>query len=238
MAKGFEKWPNFRDLMIIAKELKFKQNVAQELVYERLISFCNDVCPNFDHVLMQKLAKKCVDRLKTTENYSELPEKIVFYKEEIEEIAKISNKEQQKLVFIMCCLCKFRKNETFYLNSKNSIKLSDVFALAKVKIPQKNQEMKLHELKKAGLISVDMRPILRVHISCLKTSGNKQLEFAPNNEMIENLYTFESVAAYKCKCCGKMVKRTGQNSSYCKECARKVNIQKTIERRKLRRAIV
>lgn len=224
---GFEKWPNFRDLMIIGKELKFKENKDYSNIYAELNNFCRQKCPDFDANICNNLVKRCVEKLKKTENYTELPEKIAFYEDECEEIVKITNKDWQKLIFVFCCLSKLKKSDGIYLNSSNSMKLSDVFSLANVKLAQKYQELELHKMKNAGLITVDLKPLLKFHPKCLKNDGILKIEFEPCSNMLEKLYEFNGTPRFNCQICGKVVIRTNNRGKYCKECALRVKEDKS-----------
>ena len=235
MANGFEKWPNFRDLMIIAKELKFKQMLGENEILAELLHFCSEKSENFSESVCNIIAKKCVDRLKDTENYTELPEKIAFYQEECAELAKITNKKWQKLVYILCCLSKLKKNDGIYLNSSNSIKLSDVFQLADVKMAKKDQEMELHKMKEAGLISVDMKPMCKFHPSCLRIEGTLVAEFEPSAKMLKELYNFNGSPMFACERCGKMSPKTNNRCHFCKECAAEIRRNKLTEQQRARR---
>ena len=229
IANGFEKWPNFRDLMIIAKELKFKEELDFDEISYRLITFCEQKSPNFDAKIRDELVKKVIERLKKTENYTELPEKIAFFKDECEEIRKIGNKDWQKLIYIFCCLSKLKKSDGIYLNSSNSMKLSDIFNLANIKTPQKRQEYVLYEMRKANLLSVDLKPMLKFHPLCLKSEGEIQLEFSPSANMLEYLYHFNGSPTFNCQICGKLVVRTNNRGKYCKECGNRLKEEKAHE---------
>lgn len=233
---GFEKWPNFRDLMILAKELKFKEEYKPSDIETWLVDFCAEKSPNFSREICKNLVEKCINKLKTTENYTELPEKIAFFKEECEEIAKIQDAKQQKLIFILCCLSKLKKSDGIYLNSSNSMKLSDVFELSNVKIAQKNQEVMFHELKEKGLLTVDLRPLLKIHPTCLKMDGEIQIEFEPNAEMLKNLFTFNGCPTFVCERCGKVSPKVSNRCKYCAECAAHIRKEKLTQQQRERRA--
>ncbi len=97
---GFEKYPNFRDLMILAKEWKFVENMEPKDIKTRLIGFCNSKVDNFDEAKSQELIKNVIEKLKKTQNYTELPLKLVFFKGELDQILQVVNKEWRKIIFI------------------------------------------------------------------------------------------------------------------------------------------
>lgn len=235
VANGFEKWPNFRDLMIIAKELKFKQMLDENAIASYLLQFCAEKSEGTSEEVCKNLVGKCIERLKITENYTELPEKIAFFSEECVEISKITNKRWQKLVYILCCLSKLKKSDGIYLNSSNSMKLSDVFELADIKMPKKDQEMELHKMKEAGLISVDMKPMCKFHPSCLRLEGSLVAEFEPSSKMLKELYNFNGSPMFACEKCGKMSPKTNNRCHFCKECAAEIRRNKLTEQQRERR---
>lgn len=229
---GFEKYPNFRDLMIIAKELKFVKKMEQMAIKKEIIAFCKSKIPDFDANNYKSLINKVMNKIKITENYTEIPEKLTFFKEEISSIADIPNEEYQKLIFIFCCLSKLKKSDGIYLNSGNSIKLSDIFDLSKIKKTKKEQEKYLFKLKKEGLLTVDLRPLLKFHPTLLKMSGEVALEIVPSSEIISELCKFTGKPKTICQCCGKEIYKMSNRTKYCPECARRIHIEKTNSKKK------
>lgn len=226
---GFEKWPNARDLMIIAKEWYFMQKKGYSEISRDLWSFCAEKSPLVDEKITKNLIKKCVEKLKKCQNYTELPEKIVFFEEECEKISQIKNKEWQKIIFILCCLSKLKRDDGLYLNSSNTIKISDIFELANIKIPIKNQEIYFHNLKNENLLKVDLKPLLKIHPFCLLKEGKEKISLCPSEKMLEYLYTFNGTPTFQCCLCGETALKTNNRAKYCKSCAEKVHQQKKNE---------
>lgn len=229
---GFEKYPNFRDLMILAKEWFFVERFDKKDIKDRLNYFCKEKIDNFDELKSINLIEKVMNKLDCVQNYTELPEKLIFYKGEIDEILKINNKDWQKLIYIFCCLSKLKRSDGIYLNSNNSMKLCDIFELAQVKLSKSKQDLILYKLYKEGFLSVDLRPLLKYHPSCLKYGGEIDFEIYPSKDLILELQKRNGTILIKCERCGKLVPKTNNRMKYCKECSKKINIEKTKQNQK------
>lgn len=235
IANGFEKFPNFRDLSILAKEWFFVEKMDTTEIKTRLIAFCAEKSPNFKEEPVREIVDKVIKKLENTEKYTELPEKLVFYREEKEELLKITNKECRKLIFIFCCLSKLKKSDGIYLNSQSAIKLSDIFDLCKIKKSKIQQEPYLNKLYKEGLLSVDLKPLLKYHPTCLKNDGEVAFEFEPSENMINELLKLDEKNIKKCIRCGKEVLKGSNRTKYCKECYRRVRLERKYEKRRQER---
>lgn len=229
---GFEKYPNFRDLMILAKEWFFVEKIDKNDIKNKLNQFCKEKFEYYDEYKSTDLIKKVINKLDETQNYTELPEKLIFYKTEIDDILKIKNKDLQKLIYIFCCLSKLKKSDGIYLNSNNSMKLCDIFELAQVKLAKNKQELVLYDLYKNGFLNVDLRPLLKYHPSCLKFGGEIDFEITPSEDLILELQNRNGTILIKCERCGKLVPKTNNRMKYCKECSKKINIEKTKQNQK------
>lgn len=235
---GFEKYPNFRDLTILAKEWFFIDKLDEKSIKSQLFSFCVEKVTTFNEENIRKLIQKVMKKLKVTDKYTEIPEKLTFFKEEVEQISKIINKEWQKIIFIFCCLSKLRKSDGIYLNSQNSMKLSDIFDLCGIKKTKKEQEFYLYELNKANLLTVDLKPLLKYHPVCLRKEGEIALEITPSCDMISELLKINGTPIIKCLRCGKEVFKTNNRVKYCPECARIIHIEKTMESKKKKNSCI
>ena len=106
--------------------------------------------------------------------------------------------------------------------------------------------------KMCGLSSPKvLYPILRrlEQLGFIRVCRNSNLEIlfnidASNSPTVIEVNDFDNIYAYyhnylgkgryvECSSCGKMVRVKGKWRKYCNECAREINIQKTIERKKV-----
>lgn len=229
---GFEKYPNFRDLMILAKEWKFVENMEPKDIKTRLIGFCNSKVDNFDEAKSQELIKNVIEKLKKTQNYTELPLKLVFFKGELDQILQVVNKEWRKIIFIFCCLCKLKRSNGIYLNSSNTIKLSDIFDLCGIKKTKKAQEHTLFELNKAGYLDVSLKPLLKYTPFCLLEDGEVDFEVEPSPNLILELQKRDNPTYLTCEKCGKSFLKTSNRAKYCKECGVEIHREKARERKR------
>ena len=104
-----------------------------------------------------------------------------------------------------------------------------------MKIAQKNQETTFHELKEKGLLTVDLRPLLKIHPTCLKMEGETQIEFEPSSEMLKNLFNFNGCPTFVCIKCGKESPKVSNRCKYCAECSAEIRKEKLTQQQRERR---
>lgn len=221
LSKGFEKYPNKRDLMILCEEW-IKQGSQFEELQNKMVKFCAEWNSQFNEVKSEGLIKTVLNGIKNELEKGksfEFSRNLVVYKSELDTILSLADKKEQKILFIMICLAKWRNANYIYLNSDSSIKLRDIFSLAQVKGTKKEQFAILHDLNTAHYISTQLRPILKCVIPCIAKDGEVALQFEVGDTMITN---FLNVIMPHCCRCGKPFEKHNNKQKYCKECAKLV----------------
>lgn len=229
---GFEKYPNKRDLTCLCEGwLSGGASVGD--LKSLIINFCRRWNSKFNYAKSEGLIFDVLSNFnssKKNEVSFEFCSLILIYNSEIEIIRAIKGKKYQKLAFAMLCLAKWRNVNYIYLNEGSSIHLKDIFSLVGLKDTIKNMNLCLNELDKQGFIDVQLRPIMKCFIPCVVDNGDIFCEFAINEENI--METLLSIVGVKCECCGKFFDRVKNNQKYCKDCGKKMNIAKTVARKK------
>ena len=215
---GFEKKPNKRDLIILCRGwLKEKKYSSEELKH-KMIEFCKNFNSQFN---VSKSESLFVNVLKSLEdqNSFEFMSHINISQNEIKSLIQLNNFKKQKVLFIMLCLAKWRNADFIYLNSGSSIKVSDIFELAKVKCTKKEQFRMLHELNNESFIDIQLKPILKCIIPICDTNSENIISFDIDDNLI---FHWENYILPHCEICGKPFERKSNRQKYCSECAKKV----------------
>lgn len=149
--------------------------------------------------------------------------------------ATVGSIQKQRLMFTLFALAKFGR----LANPKNEgwVNVSDaqLFALANVVTNVKRQSLMLNELyekkyiafaKNIDSISIkvlysDMASPAVLNLTDMRNLGNQYMLHTDKHYM-------------ECECCGAIVRKKSNNQRYCKDCAKKVNIEKTVANKRLR----
>lgn len=215
--QGFEKYPNKRDLIVLCENWLAEGEIVENL-YDRIIAFCKKWNSQFRPAKNEQLILSVLDQINNSTEYKfSLNTNMKFYKTEIEEIKSITDKKLQKIMFIIMCLAKWRNANYIYLNCESSIKLKDIFDLARIKDTKINQMEMLHQLNSSGRIDTQLKPILKVFIPSICEDGECMFEFSINDNMIQEWLNLVGV---KCLRCGNGFEKNCNKQKYCKNCAK------------------
>lgn len=233
---GFEKFPNRRDMSTLAYKWK-SLGVSNQAIRDMLIDFCRKWDSQFCEA---KYENSILETLKQLEKeQKQLPENITFTNNEILKLKEISEYEVQKIAFIIMSFIKFRGGDCIYLTANSATKQKDVFEYANVNISTKKQNLILHKLYKSGIINVELKPLLKITCNIIDFDKDKKYDiesitnFEPNKDLILQ-YEYIMGKAIKCNSCGKLVHKTNNKLKYCPDCAKKINIEKTKNRKSLK----
>lgn len=140
----------------------------------------------------------------------------------------VGSVQKQRLLFTLFAIGKYEhclneKNEG-WINTPDS----KIFSMANVVTSVRRQSLLLNELMQVGYISFPNNVdniSMKLNYMDLDSPA---FVYIDQMENLGNLYMYFTNPKYmKCTCCGKIVKKKANNQKYCKECARKVNIEKT-----------
>lgn len=229
IGNGFDDGINKSDLILLSRRWT-SDGLDAENVKHRLIEFCTKWVDNFNKVKYEQLISDCVKIATDDAELPERPETISFSAEELQTIAKARTEDARRLLFIMCCVCKFYGRTDIYLNSKSKVKLYDLCKLAKTKCKIKEQNYILHDLYVDFLMTAREK-ILHFDLP-IEESVNHELEFEPSEQMIDEWVAWFKTHYSFCQMCGRQIEKTNNRVKYCKECAVKVNKEQTARRNK------
>lgn len=227
---GFEKFPNHRDMLILAYKWK-EQGKTQQSIKDMLLDFCNKQNNQFCQVKYENTINEILIQIQ--EKQKEIPQNIYFTQNEIDKLNTIDNYNNKKVMFIIMSLIKIKGGDCIYLTSSSTIKQKDIFELANINCSMRNQDLILHELYACGAINVSLKPLLKITSDWISNDCLKKYSFSPNNNLILQYELITGKAIY-CECCGIIVHKQNNKMKYCKDCAKKINIEKTKKRKSLK----
>lgn len=219
MREGFEKFPNCRDMLILARKWLEKEDLQWEEIKNRLVDFCGKWARDFDElrgITLFDVVKTALESGSQKQN----KEQVVFYLSESTALKNIKNDALTRLMFSMMCVAKWKETDCLYFNSKSTFKLSEFFEIAGLpKTTIKKQDMYLHELAKKGLIEIDLKPICRIHLKPIATDG---LEIAKVKIDKNIMLSMDEILLDRCCVCGKPIQKVASKQKYCEDCLKEV----------------
>lgn len=151
---------------------------------------------------------------------------------EISAIKELRGVIRQKVMFTLLCVAKYRnavlKKDDYWIGYDTK----DIFRMANVSSSRKNAMLLLHDLLEVGYIShskiVDSMS-MRVNI------GDDQSEPVVEVTDFRNLgYQYLRAIGrgryMSCTACGAIVPQGSNSQKYCKSCAKRINLMKTLQR--------
>lgn len=212
------------------------RNEVDKIMAEKYVGF---VMADWDSILkslVNKYTKKENREFKTLTD-------INIRQDELEFINKFQDTELEKLLFVMLVVGKASASkmkegkDNYWINCESK----DLFTLAKYKFKGRTdrfsqREYKLYDIREKGLIDVqNICDSTGIKLLYGKREIDEQgliIHINENNidSLVLHYLKWRGENIIKCKECGVLIERIGNsNIIYCKNCAKKVNIQKTIQ---------
>lgn len=224
LTEGFpDKRINRRDLNILAKGWA-RMGCDADSIVEQLTEFCRAWCEKANLSKYEQVLDDCAKAAVTDSRVIRPATTLNFTAAELDTIATCGSTEAQRLYFMIACIMKFYQREYIYFNSRSSIKLSELCRLGKVKTPKKGQDFLLYELNMSGNIEFSPDHILKFGFPriSLETAESPALSFEASDAMIDNFIQWQKAHYTTCARCKTVIKKTGNKTKYCPECAKQV----------------
>jgi hypothetical protein len=217
---GYEK------LCDIVKEtlLEFNLENYQEYKYHNKIV---SVCKNITNGTLEKDFKE--------------REFIPIYENELNVINSLKTDRQKKIMFTFIAVARYMDSEG-WINKKTSKGLSEIFKLANVSLTTEKRDELLHELYVDGYISFGKK-VDNLNIRVKLDDSGDVIYKVKNFDNLGNQYIGNFKKGYR-QCanpeCGRKIKiasTTGRPKLYCNECAKKIEAENAILRKRKQREI-
>ncbi len=226
---GFLTNKRMYELNILAKYFFYLGYKPKE-VQERVVDFCNNYFDSFSEA-------KYFDKIQSIlNNARKVPiievGTIQITEREVEFINSI--KEPFKFNDVLFCLLVIKKireklGQHPYLNCKYT-KFTKSCGLSSPKVLYPL----LRRLEQLGFIRVCRNSNLEILFNVDASNSPTVIEVNDFDNIYAYYHNYLGKGRYvECSSCGKMVRVKGKWRKYCNECAREINIQKTIERKKV-----
>nr|DAR68940.1 MAG TPA: RNA polymerase subunit [Caudoviricetes sp.] len=226
---GFLTNKRMYELNILAKYFFYLGYKPKE-VQERVVDFCNNYFDSFSEA-------KYFDKIQSIlNNARKMPiievGTIQITEKEVEFINSI--KEPFKFNDVLFCLLVIKKireklGQQPYLNCKYT-KFTKSCGLSSPKVLYPL----LRRLEQLGFIRVCRNSNLEILFNVDASNSPTVIEVNDFDNIYAYYHNYLGKGRYvECSSCGKMVRVKGNRRKYCNECARIINIQKTLERKKV-----
>lgn len=226
---GFLTNKRMYELNILAKYFFYLGYKPKE-VQERVVDFCNNYFDSFSEA-------KYFDKIQSIlNNARKMPiievGTIQITEKEVEFINSI--KEPFKFNDVLFCLLVIKKireklGQQPYLNCKYT-KFTKSCGLSSPKVLYPL----LRRLEQLGFIRVCRNSNLEILFNVDASNSPTVIEVNDFGNIYAYYHNYLGKGRYvECSSCGKMVRVKGNRRKYCNECARIINIQKTLERKKV-----
>lgn len=218
LSDGFEKYPNKRDLCILCKGWLQERKYTDEELKHKMIEFCKNFNSQFNVAKAEDLFLRVLKSVHQEITFK-FNNTIQITESEISYLKTLNSFKKQKLMFVIICLAKWRNANYIYINNGSSIKVSDLFDIAKIKCTKKEQFKILHELNDCLFIDVQLKPMLKCMIPIIDNSSKPVITFDIDDDFI---FHWENYILPHCEICGKPFERRSNRQKYCSDCAKKV----------------
>ena len=232
LENGFEKYPNKRDLLILCEHWLKEEGCEITDLKDNIIRFCTKWNSQFNVAKSENLiisVLKEVEKRQEGNLVFEFNSTIVLYQNEINTIKALKEDKLQKVAFVILCLAKWRNVDYIYINSESTIKVKDIFELAKVKGTCNERVGILHQLNEAGFIDVQLKPILKLFIPCISSNAEEDVQVKSFKISDELIIEWLKLIMPTCERCGNPFIKNNNKQKYCKECAKIVSNAQHLE---------
>lgn len=216
LAHGFPSRFSKRDIILLARHFR-EQGLSETENYDEIVKFCRKWSKKFIEPKYQTAILDAIFISAEPRSTNLRAETINFSKNELDKLARLG-KAHSDLLFVMMCICKLYGRDNLWVNSKSKIKLSEIAELAGLNLPNRKQELLIHDLIVAGAINQMFPNCLQLKMAWLD-HGKPVLSFAPSEHMVSEWRMWFRKNYIECELCGRVVPRSNNKMKYCAECA-------------------
>ena len=178
--------------------------------------------------------------IKSVSNYSSYSmcdiDQISVSENEWNSIISLNNKQLEKLAFVLLIYCKINKMKNSECENKINQKISDILTEAGLQRTEENKAL-LNKLYKINYISIGLScNSTSIKLNYIEDNGNIKIVVDNFTNVITYYDEYKNNKKYTtCECCRKrIVQNSKRPIKYCPKCAKKMNIEMTQKRRKIK----
>lgn len=167
----------------------------------------------------------CIENsIKNADTPLVLVDHIPIYREELDKIQELPGLMQQRLMFTLLCLAKFRNAVNPLSNGWVSYALKDVFRMEGSQLGSTRQYALINDLYRAGFVelgrSVDSTS---VRVTFISQDGDEVMQIRDFRNLGGQYVNHVKGGFICCQRCGLTVRKTGRRQKYCRECAKLID---------------
>ena len=223
----------FKALVILTKYYCFELGMDDKEIEKNLRLYIKAMGGNVDDEAIENIIKS---NTSSKTNVNKL-DHIVITVQEWQTIQEMGRTERErKLLFTLLCMYKVKIGLGYSDNGLVKIEYTQLNSLAHVVFKRTERIDVFRYLIECGMIEMGMGQL----------ASRVKLHYVfPDSKQLIKITDFEAFNVYydylknggklvRCKECGKLVLSKSKTcpSKYCKDCAKRINIEKTVERRK------
>jgi len=226
-------------LFLLGKYYRQKENLNKEQAFNKLNEFMLHNYKNYNSALWEDI----IEDISKKANKYPLREidHIEITQSELDKISEVDNLKYQKLLFAMLCYAKLYNLISENNNSWINTNIREIYRAARVTVKYRNDKfLYLNDLEQMGFISfsskndnlnirvnfVDMSEETVFNINDFRELGYEYLNYIGNSKFI------------RCIECKQLVKKKSKHdysTKYCTECAKKIESQNALNRKRKQR---
>lgn len=153
---------------------------------------------------------------------------------EADTIQSVEGKMARRVLFTLLCIAKFGNARSARNNNWVNLSMSAVFSYSNINTSRARQDTIIKSLRDAGYI--EYSPIidnLNIRVPFIDTTTTYIWQIYDFSNLGYQLDILLGAGGYMtCDNCGTVIKKKSNSQKYCKDCATKINIIKTMENRK------
>lgn len=149
-------------------------------------------------------------------------ESIVITENELNTIREQNNIRYEKILFVLLCMAKYQREVNGFDNGLVVYNISKLFKDSRVVVAKDDREVVLHELLQRDLIGLPLKNNTKCLLIKFIDDSSPEKMLINDLDCKELAYTYLNFIGnskiFRCKKCGKFIKKTKKYGDLCKEC--------------------
>lgn len=219
---GFKNKNIFKDVAIVAKYLRFKNN-DDEYVKRNLYALCKEYKKDYNLVKDYKIIDSIITESKKWK--IRINKNIDITQDEMDVINKENNKVK-KILFVLLVISKFYHNgesKDYYVNIPDN----EIFKLCNLNIRKSKKIEMMHYITQKGYVTPNIH--MSMKINYINNEGISIYNMLVDKDMCIHLEKILGKKTISCENCGVLILKTNNRIKYCRPCSKAIHIEQIKE---------